>query len=101
MVGRDWRRIEAELDELIPAGPHSNNRPAPNQVPQSPGRSADEDTILRHIAEALELDLALSNRSALRLCSGKVVCVANLCRKCKLRRALRAQLAFGVRVKEK
>ena len=94
-MGRDWRRIEAELDELIPAGPHSK------QVPQSPGRSTDEDSILTHIAEALQLDLALSNRSALRLCSGKVVCMANLCRKCKLRRALRAQLAFGARVKEK
>ena len=94
-MGRDWRRIEAELDELIPAGPHSK------QVPQSPGRSTDEDTILTHIAEALQLDLALSNRSALRVCSGKVVCMANLCRKCKLRRALRAQLAFGARVKER
>ena len=28
-MGRDWRRIEAELDELILAGPHSSNRPAP------------------------------------------------------------------------
>jgi len=60
-MGRDWRRIEAELDELIPAGPHSK------QVPQSPGRSTDKDSILTHIAEALQLDLALSNRSALRL----------------------------------
>jgi hypothetical protein len=50
-MGRDWRRIEAELDELIPAGPRSK------QVPQSPGRSTDEDTILTHIAEALQLDL--------------------------------------------
>ena len=62
-MGRDWRRIEAELDELIPAGPHSK------QVPQSPGRSTDEDTILTHIAEALQLDLALSNRSARPLLS--------------------------------
>ena len=94
-MGRDWRRIEAELDELVPAGPYSK------QVPQSPGRSTNEDAILRHIAEALRLDLALSNRSALRLCSGKFVCMANHCRKCKLRRALRAQLAFGARVKER
>jgi hypothetical protein len=32
--------------------------------------------------------------------SGNVVCIRNLCRKCKLRRALRAQLAFGAHVKE-
>ena len=100
-MGRAWRHIEAELDELIPGGPHLNDRPALQRIPQSPGRSADEDAILRHIAEALQLESALSNRSALRLCSGKVVCMANLCRKCKLRRALRAQLAFGARVKEK
>ena len=67
-MGRDWRRIEAELDELIPAGPHSK------QVPQSPGRSTDKDSILTHIAEALQLDLALSNqiRAAALLWKGRL-----------------------------
>ena len=58
MTGRDWKRIETELDELPPGVAEADDRPAPDQRFQTAGRRADEDSILKHIADALRLDKA-------------------------------------------
>jgi hypothetical protein len=57
VTGRDWKRIEAELGELLPGVAEAENGTA-DQRPQSSGRWEDEDSILKHIADALGLDKA-------------------------------------------
>jgi hypothetical protein len=54
VTGRDWKRIETELDELLPSVAEADDRPDPRLQPA--GRRADEDSILKHIANALRLD---------------------------------------------
>jgi hypothetical protein len=54
----DWKRIETELDELLPGAAEADDRPAPGPRLQPAGRRADEDSILKHIADALRLDKA-------------------------------------------
>jgi hypothetical protein len=58
VTGRDWKRIETELDELLPGVAEADDRPAPDPRLQPTGRRADEDSILKHIADALRLDKA-------------------------------------------
>ena len=58
MTGRDWKRIETELDEVLPGVAEAADRPAPDPRLQPAGRRADEDSILKHIADALRLDKA-------------------------------------------
>jgi hypothetical protein len=55
VTGRDWKRIETELDEVLPGVVEADDRPAPDPSLQPEGRRADED-ILKHIADALRLD---------------------------------------------
>ena len=55
MTGRDWKRIETELDEVLPGVVEADDRPAPDPCLQPEVRRADED-ILKHIADALRLD---------------------------------------------
>jgi hypothetical protein len=58
VTGRDWKRIETELDELLPGVAKADDRLAPDPSLQPAGRRADEDSILKHIAEALRWDRA-------------------------------------------
>jgi hypothetical protein len=58
VTGRDWKRIETELDELPPGVAEADDRPAPDPRFQPAGRRADEDSILKRIADALRLDKA-------------------------------------------
>jgi hypothetical protein len=58
VIGRDWTRIETELDELLPGVAEADDRPAPDPSLQPAGRRANEDSILKHIADALRLDKA-------------------------------------------
>lgn len=58
MTGRDWTRIETELDELLPGVAEADDRPAPDLSLEPAGRRADEVSILKHIADALRLDKA-------------------------------------------
>ena len=58
MTGRDWKRIETELDELLPGVSEADDRPAPDPRLQPADRRADEDSILKHIADALLSDKA-------------------------------------------
>jgi hypothetical protein len=55
---RDWERIQTELDELLPDVAEADDRPAPDPSPQPADRRADEDSILKHISDALRLDEA-------------------------------------------
>lgn len=55
MTGRDWKRIETELGEVLPGG-EADDRTTATQPPQSSVQRADEDSILKHIAAALGLD---------------------------------------------
>ena len=57
-MGRDWERIQTELDELLPDVAKADDRPAPDPSPQPADRRADEDSILKHISDALRLDEA-------------------------------------------
>ena len=57
VTGRDWKRVEAELDGLVPGGPE-RERPASRL--QQPPRSDDESALLNHIADALRLDPGIS-----------------------------------------
>lgn len=54
MTEHDWKRIEAELDELQPRALERKNSPAPKAgatlAPE------DEAAVLKHIAEALRAD---------------------------------------------
>jgi hypothetical protein len=52
MSGRDWKRIEAELDETRPRTSETNGT-AMDQV-REPLIRRDEAAILRHIADALQ-----------------------------------------------
>ena len=56
MTGRDWKSIETELDEVLPGAFGAKDRPAPEQRLQPAAGGADEDFILKHIADALQLD---------------------------------------------
>jgi hypothetical protein len=58
VTGRDWTRIETELDELLPGVAEADDRPVPDPRLQPAGRRGDEDSILKHIADALGLDKA-------------------------------------------
>jgi hypothetical protein len=58
VIGRDWTRIETELNELLPGVAEADDRPAPDPSLQPAGRRANEDSILKHIADALRLDKA-------------------------------------------
>jgi hypothetical protein len=51
LSGRDWKRIEAELNETYPKTPETNGQ-ATDQV-QGPPVRRDEAAVLRHIADAL------------------------------------------------
>jgi hypothetical protein len=53
VTGRDWKHIETELDELLPGVAEGDDRPAPDPCLQPVGRRAGEDSILKHIADAL------------------------------------------------
>ncbi len=54
MTEHDWKRIEAELDELQPHALERKDgaalKPGATLAPE------DESAVLRHIAEALQLD---------------------------------------------
>jgi hypothetical protein len=56
VTNQDWKRIEAELDDLKPGARELNDHLAPLKPRQPTGGWADEETILKHIAEALRLD---------------------------------------------
>lgn len=57
VIGRDWKRIEAELEDLLPAAPPLADGATPERIPQREQRPvADEEAVLKHIAEALRLD---------------------------------------------
>jgi len=58
VTGRDWKRIETELGEVLPGGAEAEDGTAAAQRPQSSVQRADEDSILKHIAAALGLDKA-------------------------------------------
>lgn len=55
MTGRDWKRIEAELDDLKPGGSYKD-RQSPEQPLQPTGGWVNEEAILKHIADALRGD---------------------------------------------
>ena len=55
MTGRDWKQIEAELDDLKPGGSHKIPQIAEN--PLQPKRVwGDEEAVLEHIADALRME---------------------------------------------
>jgi hypothetical protein len=56
MTARDWKQIEAELDGLMPATTEAEGRPTPEQSSQPSVQWLDEDSILKHITDALQLD---------------------------------------------
>jgi hypothetical protein len=56
VTNQDWKRIESELDDLKPGARELNDHPAPLQPRQPTGGWANEEMILKHIAEALRLD---------------------------------------------
>ncbi len=58
MTGRDWIRVENELDELLSdkIGAKGLPQPAPPLQPSS-GR-LDDEMLLKHIADALRSDLS-------------------------------------------
>ena len=55
MTGQDWKRVEMELAESLP-GPETKNRLTPDPAAKTAGRQADEESILKHIADALQFD---------------------------------------------
>ena len=54
VTGRDWKRIEAELDELQPRTLEQKNSATPK--PGATLAPEDEAAVLKHIAEALRQD---------------------------------------------
>lgn len=56
VTGRDWKRIETELDELVPGAVEAKDRL--DQPIALAGRRADDNSILKHIADALQSDRA-------------------------------------------
>jgi hypothetical protein len=52
---RDWKQIEADLDELRACRSEQGHSAPPN--PRPTAAPEDETAILKHIAEALRLDL--------------------------------------------
>ena len=58
MTERDWKRVETELDELLPGVSGAKVRPVPDQPLQPADQRADDNFILKHIADALQLDPA-------------------------------------------
>jgi hypothetical protein len=54
MTERDWKRIETELDGLMPGAIEQG--PPARKPPQAEIRRADEVALLKHIADALQLD---------------------------------------------
>jgi hypothetical protein len=57
MTGRDWKRIYTELGKLLRGVAEADYGTA-DQRPQSWRRGADENSILKHIADALGLNKA-------------------------------------------
>jgi hypothetical protein len=55
MTEQDWKQVRTELDGLLPGACEPEAQPAPEQ-PQAEIRWADEVSILKHIADALQLD---------------------------------------------
>lgn len=53
LSGRDWKRIEAELDETRPKTSETNGAVV-DQVLGPPPVQRDEAAVLRHIADALQ-----------------------------------------------
>jgi hypothetical protein len=53
VTSEDWKRVEAELNDLLPATETESHRPLKHDQSLRP---ADEHFILKHIAEALRLD---------------------------------------------
>jgi hypothetical protein len=58
VTGRNWKRIETELGELLPGVAEAADGATADQGAQTPSRRADEDSILKHIANALQLGKA-------------------------------------------
>jgi hypothetical protein len=55
VTGRDWKQIEAELDDLKPGGSDEDPQTS-EQTVQTTGSWVNEETILKHIADALRMD---------------------------------------------
>ena len=55
MTGRDWKQIEAELDDLKPGGSDKDCQPPEQPLQPTVGRM-NEEVILKHIADALRMD---------------------------------------------
>lgn len=50
---RDWKRIESELDELLPSGSEVEGSSARDQASRPIRSPNDDSSILKHIADAL------------------------------------------------
>jgi hypothetical protein len=55
VTGRDWKQIEAELDDLKPGGSDKDCQ-TPEQPLQPTVGGMNEEVILKHIANALRMD---------------------------------------------
>ncbi len=53
---RDWKRVESELDEVLPGGSEAEGSPTPDEAHRPVRSRNDETSILKHIADALRRD---------------------------------------------